>query len=445
LQGNLDEIEDYVIIFGSENLPEEGKTNIMKRFMISVFSLLLITLTLSCNNDSGTGLPPLQPPSVNSISPSRVSRGDHVIATIGGDRFTGTTQVSLGNEINVENFSVLSPNSIEVHFTVNQNAATADHNVSVTSAGGTGTATNLLKVINNRAPVTRISVAPSEGATNTDFTFDGQGSTDSDGHVITYHWDFGDGKVKVGPVVSHSFSAVGNYEVTLDVIDNDEATGQATASVQVVKGTAPTAKFAFNPKQGDVLTTYTFDASQSFDPDGRISKYEWNFGDGNKAEGAKVQKNFTKGGLYSVRLVVTDNKGLQSSDYKDVSVGDFDPEKATQEIRGVTNEFFRRYSNLHGYSAEEIVINWSSSLGCPGRNHEIHIIEQQKDIIQSTSAIPTSPADVIFGSTSRAHAIAPAHFVWTNYDGSGGNAIATHDFEFVFESGNWQICNFTVY
>jgi chitodextrinase len=417
----------------------------MKRFIISVFNLLLIILCLSCNNDSGTGTPPLQPPTVSSISPSRVSRGDHVTATIAGDKFTGVTQISFGNEINVEDFSVLNPNSIEVHFTVNANASSADHNVTVTSAGGTGTGANLLKVINNRAPVTRISIAPAEGATNTDFTFDGQGSTDSDGHVITYHWDFGDGKSRVGPVVAHTFSATGNYEVILDVIDNDEATGQATASVQVVKGTAPTAKFIFNPKQGDVLSTYTFDASQSFDPDGKIAKYEWDFGNGTKGEGVTVQKNFPKGGLYSVRLVVTDNKGLQSSTYKDVSVGNFDPVKATQEIRGVTNEFFRRYSNLHQYSAEEITVNWSDSLGCPGRNHEIHIIEQQKDIIQSTSATPTSPADVIFASTSRAHAIAPAHFVWTNFDGTGGNAIATHDFEFVFESGKWQVCNFTVY
>jgi len=53
----------------------------------------------------------------------------------------------------------------------------------------------------------------------------------------------------------------------------------------------------------------SFDASNSRDPDGEITRYEWTFGDGKTAEGQTVSHTFTTSGSYIVVLRVTDDRG----------------------------------------------------------------------------------------------------------------------------------------
>jgi PKD repeat protein len=69
-------------------------------------------------------------------------------------------------------------------------------------------------------------------------TFDGTGSSDTDGTVQNYAWDFGDGNSTSGPgaTVSHSYATGGSYAVALTVTDNGGATGQTSHSVTVSSG-----------------------------------------------------------------------------------------------------------------------------------------------------------------------------------------------------------------
>ncbi len=64
-------------------------------------------------------------------------------------------------------------------------------------------------------------------------TLDGTGSVDSDGSIASYGWNFGDGASATGATVSHTYGAAGSYTATLTVTDNNGATAQDTAVVQV--------------------------------------------------------------------------------------------------------------------------------------------------------------------------------------------------------------------
>jgi PKD repeat protein len=63
--------------------------------------------------------------------------------------------------------------------------------------------------------------------------FDGSGSTDSDGSIASYAWDFGDGQSGTGAKPSHTYSAAGTYTVKLTVTDNDGATDSVSHGVTV--------------------------------------------------------------------------------------------------------------------------------------------------------------------------------------------------------------------
>lgn len=84
----------------------------------------------------------------------------------------------------------------------------------------------------------------------------------------------------------------------------------------------PIAAFVVTPEQPKVGEPVTFDASASYDPDGRIIKFEWDFNsDGTIDDTGKiVEWIFAEPGIYSVKLTVTDNDGFTSSVTKEVQL-----------------------------------------------------------------------------------------------------------------------------
>jgi PKD repeat protein len=71
----------------------------------------------------------------------------------------------------------------------------------------------------------------------------------------------------------------------------------------------PIASFSYYPENPIVNETITFNASSSTDPDGIIENYEWDFGDGEKAEGKIATHSYSSAKNYTVKLTVTDNEG----------------------------------------------------------------------------------------------------------------------------------------
>ena len=96
----------------------------------------------------------------------------------------------------------------------------------------------------------------------------------------------------------------------------------------VIVNQPPIAVFSVNSYVAIVNQTITFNASSSYDPDGYIANYTWNFGDGNITTTTEpvIAHTFSKVGNYLVNLTVTDNNGLTNSTTKILRItvrGDF--------------------------------------------------------------------------------------------------------------------------
>ncbi|MDI9643632.1 MAG: PKD domain-containing protein [Candidatus Verstraetearchaeota archaeon] len=80
-----------------------------------------------------------------------------------------------------------------------------------------------------------------------------------------------------------------------------------------VENIAPNAIAIAVPKSGYAPLTVNFDGSASYDPDGSIVSYDWDFGDGCFGTGAKATHTYTSKGTYLAKLTVTDDKGAKGS------------------------------------------------------------------------------------------------------------------------------------
>lgn len=140
--------------------------------------------------------------------------------------------------------------------------------------------------------------------------FDGGASTDADGAIAAYRWDFGDGGTATGRNPSHSFTKPGTYEVALTVSDDAGiANSSNTDRLRVRVNAAPKADAGADRKAVTGLPV-TFDGSASSDADGNVIAYAWDFGDGGKARGIVRPHTFWKPGTYEVKLTVQDDSGL---------------------------------------------------------------------------------------------------------------------------------------
>jgi PKD repeat protein len=222
------------------------------------------------------------------------SRGD----TVTGDNYYGWWRVggdSLSgwpNRPSSDNFSgqidepafyykVLSPPQVANHY----------------AASGRGQVVNQPPTASFTASASDLSIA-----------VDGTASTDSDGTIASYAWNFGDGSHGSGATAAHTYASAGTYTVTLTVTDDDGATGVTSRNVTVTappSNVPPTAAFTFQVS-GRALSV---NGSGSSDTDGSIASYAWNFGDGTNGTGVTASHTYAQAGQYTVTLTATDDDG----------------------------------------------------------------------------------------------------------------------------------------
>jgi len=193
-----------------------------------------------------------------------------------------------------------------------QHAYADDGNYTVTltvtdNDGATDTATAIETVL-NRLPIASFTESAETVYTSEVITFNASVSYDLDGNIVSFFWDFGDGANATGVVVGHAYADDGNYTVTLTVTDDDGASA-STAATKTVLNRVPVAIFTESAEMVHTGETITFNASDSYDLDGTIVSYFWDFGDETNATGMIVEHSYPDEGVYTVTLIITDDDG----------------------------------------------------------------------------------------------------------------------------------------
>lgn len=263
-------------------------------------------------------------PTAKITGPERVGIGDLV-------RFDGSESKDQDGRIDgyAWNFGDgAATASSAVAFNVWSDVGTYMIELTVTdNRGATDTATHAVEVLqlpDNQPPLAVIT-APAVGDPGVPVNFDGRMSSDPDGTIERYEWTLGvGGPAAMGPQVSHTFVNPGLYEVELVVTDDRGARSTTTHSIDIgaPPGDRPPVANAGLDQNVGVGEVVNFDGTASFDPDGTIVDYTWNFGDGATISGmATTTHTYNVESTFRVTLTVTDDQGLMSSDTATITVG----------------------------------------------------------------------------------------------------------------------------
>jgi len=183
-----------------------------------------------------------------------------------------------------------------------------------------------------------VTVTPPNQAPTANFTFSCSAltcsftstSSDPDGSIASYSWNFGDGATSTAQNPSHAYAAGGTYTVSLRVTDNQGA--QSTTTSKAVTVTAPNSAPVVNAGPDNTALTgllYSFTWSFSDANHNGPWSYTINWGDGSTSSGTvSSEGSFSSGHTYvillprsfTITVTVRDAAGASASDSKVVQV-----------------------------------------------------------------------------------------------------------------------------
>ena len=182
--------------------------------------------------------------------------------------------------------------------------------------------------------------------------------------AIVWVWDFGDGNSSCDRNPSHTYGDNGTYTVRLTVWDSGDAMDTITKNITVLN-VPPVANAG-----GDRILnnrTVLFNASSSYDADGSITAYSWNFGDGSStALGVTTHHTYGNDGTYTVKLNVTDNDGAYDEDAVQIIVDTESP---------LTNITLDGMEGTGGWYAGDVTVTLNASDTLSGVNYTKYKID----------------------------------------------------------------------
>jgi len=142
-------------------------------------------------------------------------------------------------------------------------------------------------------------------------------ANDTDGSIVSYHWDFGNESESFEQSPSHTFEKLGEYSVFLYVTDDDGGTTAESMIINVTDNLPPIAYAKADKTIGIDPFEVNFTGSGE-DEDGEVVSYNWDFDDGATSDYKNpshiFRYNFMDGMTFNVTLTVKDNKGAKGKD-----------------------------------------------------------------------------------------------------------------------------------
>ncbi len=166
---------------------------------------------------------------------------------------------------------------------------------------------------------------PEEGPAPLEVEFDASESKDPDGQIVTWEWDFDDDGTydEEGEIITHTFDQIGQYDVKLRVIDNNNEFSIYEKTITVNDLDKPQAVIESSSDDNKYIVNenYTFNGADSTSPAGNITQYSWDFGDGSpRVTNRSASHSFDETGKYTITLSVTDEEGNEAETELEIEV-----------------------------------------------------------------------------------------------------------------------------
>jgi PKD repeat protein len=213
-------------------------------------------------------------------------------------------------------------------------------------------------------PVASISANPTSGTTPLTVAFSSVNSSDADGTIVSYNWNFGDGTNSTAPNPVHIYNSAGTFTAVLTVTDNSGLTGTSNVVITATSAAnqAPVAVAGANVTSGNAPLAVNFSSQGSYDPDGTIASYAWNFGNGATSNQANPSYTYTAAGNFTATLTVTDNNGATNS--KNISITVQQAPNPVIYVNGISMSLIQSGGNARG----QAVITVFDGNGAPRPN-----------------------------------------------------------------------------
>ena len=204
----------------------------------------------------------------------------------------------------------------------------------------------------NRNPVALFTMNPDNGRSPLKVSFDASNSSDLDGTIKDYQWNFGDGKTAEGANVEHEFTAEGEYDIELRVIDNDGAEGSISKKLLVKDNSVPLAESQQLSTKQDEAIDITLVASDKEDDvlTYTITSNPENGSLTGNAPNIRYQPNNDFVGIDSLTFKVNDGRDDSSAAIINITVTDgLEPNNDINQATNIaTGEVVRSFINPDG-------------------------------------------------------------------------------------------------
>jgi beta propeller repeat protein len=235
-----------------------------------------------------------------------------------GTSVSHTGYIGNGTDTAMHSYSTPGTYTITVGVSDDDNGLVSDsYDLTIESGGGGG--------IINYPPTAIASSDKDIAAEDENINFSSYGTSDPDGDLLEYYWNFGDGSISMLPNPVHSFCRSGTYTVKLSVRDPYDGFDIVELAVEIYN--LPPIAPDLDDIVADEDELINFDGSQSIDTisDLPLLRYYWDFGDGSFATGKIVNHMYSKQDTYSGKLTVKDDDDEVNIETFNVTVTNLPP------------------------------------------------------------------------------------------------------------------------